>query len=92
VQTREWPAAAAERLKAADELNDMSKTAEANVAYGKTLLAKDVTAKQKILALGGLAVTFQKMGMKPEALDAVNRLLALSPRNAFALKLKDQLQ
>jgi hypothetical protein len=92
VESREYPPSASERLRAADELNDLGKTAEANVVYGKTLLAADVTSKQKVLAFGGLAITFQKMGMKDQALDAVNRLLEINPRNAFALKLRQQLK
>ncbi len=91
VETRTWPATAVERLRAADDFNDLHKTAEANMAYGKTLAAGDVTEKQKILALGGLAVTFQAMGMPDQAKEAVDRILAINPRNAFALKLKEKM-
>jgi serine/threonine protein kinase len=92
VQNRSWPNSAAERLKAADELNDLAKTAEANMAYSKVLLASDVSEKQKISAYGGLAVTFQSMGMRDQARDAVQQILDINPRNAFALKLKEKLK
>lgn len=88
VQTRTWPASASERLNAANEFNDMGKTAEANVAYGKALIASDVSEKQKILALGGLAVTFKSMGMVDQARESVQRILAINPKNGFALKLQ----
>jgi serine/threonine protein kinase len=92
VQTRTWPAKASQRLQAANELNDLGKTAEANMAYGKALAAGDATEKQKVSALGGLAVTFQVMGMNDQAKDAVDRILEINPRNAFALKLKEKLK
>ena len=92
VQTRTWPASAAECLKAADELNDLGKTAEANVTYSKVLVAAGVNDKQRILAFGGLAVTFQSMGMKDQARDAVRQILAINPKNGFALKLKEKLR
>jgi hypothetical protein len=91
VQSRDWPASANERLKAADDLNDLGRTAEANLLYGKALIADGVSEKQKVSALGGLAVTFQAMGMKTQAKDAVDKILAINPRNAFALKLKAKL-
>jgi hypothetical protein len=37
-------------------------------------------------------VTFQAMGMKAQAKDAVEKILAINPRNAFAQKLKAKLQ
>jgi serine/threonine protein kinase len=92
VQNRSWPNSAAERLKAADELNDLAKTAEANMAYSKVLLASDVSEKQRISAYGGLAVTFQSMGMRDQARDAVQQILVINPKNAFALKLKEKLK
>lgn len=92
VQNRSWPNSAGERLKAADELNDLAKTAEANVAYSKVLLASDVTEKQKISAFGGLAVTFQSMGMRDQARDAVQQILDINPKNGFALKLRERLK
>ncbi|MEO6094922.1 MAG: hypothetical protein ABIW76_04305 [Fibrobacteria bacterium] len=92
VQNRSWPNSAGERLKAADELNDLAKTAEANMAYSKVLLASDVTEKQKISAFGGLAITFQSMGMRDQARDAVQQILDINPRNGFALKLKEKLR
>jgi hypothetical protein len=91
VQARNWPASAAERLKAADDLNDLGKTAEANLLYGKALAAQSMSEKQKISALGGLAVTFQAMGMKAQAKDAVDKILEINPKNGFALKLKAKL-
>jgi|GEM_PF-2113806 len=92
VQNRAWPNSAVERLKAADELNDLAKTAEANMAYSKVLLAQDVSEKQKISAFGGLAVTFQSMGMRDQARDAVQQILDINPKNGFALKLKEKLK
>jgi hypothetical protein len=92
IRTRNWPASAAERLKAADELNDFGKIAEANLLYGKALAAAGTETRAKISALGGLAATFQAMGMKPQALDAVNKLLEVSPGNSFALRMKAKLQ
>ncbi|MDB5049556.1 MAG: pknB5 [Fibrobacteres bacterium] len=92
VQTRTWPNSASECIKAADELNDLGKTAEANVAYSKALVASSVNDKQKILAFGGLAVTFQTMGMRDQARDAVQQILAINPKNGFALKLKEKLK
>jgi serine/threonine protein kinase len=92
VQTRVWPNSPGERLKAADELNDLGKTAEANMAYSKALAAQGINEKQKISAFGGLAVTFQSMGMRDQARDAVEQILALNPKNGFALKLKSKLQ
>lgn len=92
VQSRVWPDSPAERIKAADELNDLGKTAEANMAYSKALAAQGISEKQKILAYGGLAVTFQSMGMREQAKDAVEQILALNPKNGFALKLKSKLQ
>ncbi|MBW8887182.1 MAG: hypothetical protein JF616_05415 [Fibrobacteres bacterium] len=91
VQARDWPASAGERLKAADDLNDLGRTAEANLLYGKALIAEGVSEKQKVSALGGLAVTFQAMGMKAQAKDAVDKILAINPRNGFALKLRSKL-
>ena len=92
VQSRVWPSSPAERIRAADELNDLGKTAEANMAYSKALVAQGINDKQKILAYGGLAVTFQSMGMRDQARDAVEQILALNPKNGFALKLKAKLQ
>ncbi len=92
VQTRTWPNSAAERLKAADDLNDLGKTAEANLAYSKAVAASGGSEKQKIAALGGMAVTFQSMGMRDQAVDAVNKILAINPKNGFALKLRDKLK
>ncbi len=92
IQNRTWPASASERLRAADDFNDLGKTAEANMAYSKTLIAGDVTQKQKILALGGLAVTFQAMGMHDQARESVQQILDINPKNAFALKLKEKLK
>jgi serine/threonine protein kinase len=91
VQARDWPASAGERLKDADDLNDLGKTAEANLLYGKALIAEGVSEKQKVSALGGLAVTFQAMGMKAQAKDAVDKILAINPKNGFALKLRSKL-
>jgi len=91
VQARDWPASAGERLKDADDLNDLGKTAEANLLYGKALIADGVSEKQKVSALGGLAVTFQAMGMKSQAKDAVDKILAINPKNGFALKLRSKL-
>lgn len=91
INSRTWPSSASERLKAADDLNDLGKTAEANLAYAKAMAASDVGEKQKISALGGLAVTFQAMGMKDQARDAVDKILAINPKNGFALKLKSKL-
>lgn len=92
VETRGWPDSPGERLKAADELNDFGKVAEANVVYGRAVLAAGVTEKQKISALGGLAVTFYSMGMKDQSRDAINQILEMSPQNAFALKFKEKLK
>jgi serine/threonine protein kinase len=92
IQNRTWPASASERLRAADDFNDLGKTAEANMAYGKTLAAGDITEKQKVSALGGMAVTFKLMGMDDQAKDAVQRILEINPKNGFALKLQAQLK
>ncbi len=92
VQSRAWPNSAQECLRAGDDLNDLKKTAEANVAYSKALAATDITGKQKILAFGGLAVTFQTMGMRDQARDAVQQILAINPKNGFALKLQERLK
>lgn len=92
VQSREFPASAGERLKAADDLNDLGRIAEANLLYGKALGTDGIAEKQKVSALGGLAVTFQAMGMQAQAKDAVEKILAINPRNAFALKLKAKLR
>ncbi|MEO7425431.1 MAG: hypothetical protein ABI036_09605 [Fibrobacteria bacterium] len=92
VQSRDWPNSAAACIKAGDDLNDLKKTAEANLAYSKALLAADAGERQKILAYGGLAVTFQAMGMRDQARDAVDRILAINPRNAFAVKMKERLK
>jgi hypothetical protein len=92
VQTRKWPNSASECLKAGDELNDLGKTAEANVAYSKALVAGDINDKSRVSAFGGLAVTFQSMGMRDQARDAVQQILAINPRNGFALKLKEKLK
>lgn len=91
VQSRDFPASAGERLRAADELNDLGRVAEANLLYGKALAADAIGEKQKISALGGLAVTFQSMGMKAQAKDAIEKILAINPRNAFAQKMKAKL-
>lgn len=87
----EWPRSAGECLGLADELNDSGKTAEAAVAYGKALGYAEVTAKEKVRALGGLAVTHDRMGNRQEALKALDRLLALEPENRFAKRLKARL-
>ncbi|MDQ3003531.1 MAG: hypothetical protein M3Y08_20020, partial [Fibrobacterota bacterium] len=63
-----------------------------NLAYAKALAASDVTEKQKVLALGGLAVTFHAMGMRDQARDAVQQILGINPKNGFALKLKEKLK
>jgi serine/threonine protein kinase len=91
VQSRDFPASAGERLRAADDLNDLGRVAEANLLYGKALAADAIGEKQKISALGGLAVTFQSMGMKAQAKDAIEKILAINPRNAFAQKMKAKL-
>ncbi|HLP30210.1 MAG TPA: hypothetical protein VK150_02535 [Geothrix sp.] len=92
IEMRQWPASAEERLKAADELNDFNRVAEANVMYGRVTGGSGLTGKQKVSALGGLAATFKSMGMKDQALDAADQLLAINPRNTFALRLKEQLK
>ena len=92
INSRTWPNSASERLTAAEDLNDLGKTAEANLAYAKAMAASDAGEKQKVSALGGLAVTFQAMGMKDQARDAVEKILAINPKNGFALKLKSKLQ
>jgi hypothetical protein len=56
------------------------------------MAAGGINEKQKIAALGGMAVTFQTMGMKDQARDAVNKILEINPRNGFALKLKGMLE
>lgn len=88
----QWPPAAFERLKAADELNDLGRIAEANLGYTKALEAAGIGEKQRILALGGQAVTFQSMGMADQARESVRRILEINPRNGFALKLKEKLK
>jgi tetratricopeptide (TPR) repeat protein len=92
IQARAWPASATDRLKAADELNDLGRIAEANLLYGKALASEGATEKQKLSALGGLAVTFQAMGMKAQAKEAVDKILAINPKNAFGLKMKGKLE
>src|SRR5690606_15832118 len=91
-RTGAWPGTASERLKAADDLNDLGRTAEANSAYAKALSGSGLGDKQRILAYGGMAVTFQSMGMPDQARDAAQRILAINPRNAFALKLMEKLK
>ena len=92
VESRQWPPEARERLQAADELNDFGKVAEANLLYGRAIAASGVTEKQKISALGGLAVTFYSMGMKQQAADAIAQILDINPRNGFALKFREKLK
>ncbi len=92
ITAQTWPASAAERLRAGDDFNDLGKTAEANMAYAKAMAAANLTEKQKISALGGLAVTFQAMGMLDQARDAVQQILTINPKNAFALKLRGRLK
>jgi hypothetical protein len=92
VDTREWPASAAARIQAADELNDFGKIAEANVVYGRAMQAPGATDRQKVTALGGLAATFHAMGMKPQALDALNQILSIQPGNSFAIKFRDRIK
>ncbi len=91
-KARQFPPTAAERLKMADDFNDIGKVAEANMCYRKAAEAPDATNKEKVLALGGQAVTYRNMGLKSDALTAVNALLALNPNNRFAQKLKSELQ
>jgi serine/threonine protein kinase len=92
VETREWPPSAAARIQAADELNDFGKIAEANVVYGRAIQAPGATDRQKVTALGGLAATFHAMGMNPQALDALNQILAIQPGNSFALKFREKIR
>ena len=91
-KTGAWPGTASERLRAADDLNDLGKTAEANMAYAKTLSGSGLGDKQKIMAYGGMAVTFHSMGMAEQARDAAQRILDINPRNAFALKFMEKLK
>lgn len=90
-KARQFPASAAERLKMADDFNDMGRLAEANMVYRKALEVAGST-RERTLAYGGMAVTFKNMGMKPDALAAVESLLAINPKNRFALGLKSELQ
>jgi tetratricopeptide (TPR) repeat protein len=91
VQQGKWPNSPAARLSLADQLNDFHKVAEANKAYAKALESGSINRKEKIHAYGGLAVTFKNMGMKNDALNAVQQLLDLDPGNRFANKLKSEL-
>jgi hypothetical protein len=92
VETREWPASAAARIQAADELNDFGKIAEANVVYGRAMQASGATDRHKVTALGGMAATFHAMGMKPQALDALNQILSIQPGNSFAIRFREKLK
>lgn len=91
-KAHEYPGSAAERIQMADDFNDIAKVAEANVCYQKALEVSNITTREKTLALGGLAVTYKNMGMKSDALRAVEKLLEINPRNRFALGLKAELQ
>jgi Protein kinase domain len=90
-KARQFPPSAAERLKMADDFNDLGRLAEANMVYRKALEVAGST-RERTLAYGGMAVTFKNMGMKPDALSAVESLLAINPKNRFALGLKAELQ
>jgi len=92
IMKKTWPNSASERLRMADDFNDLGRTAEANMAYQKALEASDAAMREKTLALGGLAVTYKLMGMKVEARRAVDSLLILNPRNRFAQNLRAQLE
>ena len=83
---------AAQWLQRADDYNDSGKLAEANAAYTQALGAGDASPRQKIRALGGLAVTFQGLGKPEKAREAVEGILALDRRNAFALKMRERLK
>jgi len=89
---KNWPASAADRIRMADDFNDLGMIAEANLCYKKAADISPSGSREKTLALGGMAVTFKNMGMRKEALDAVNELLAMNPNNRFALGLKAELR
>ena len=91
VASQKWPPTASERLLLADQLSDYSHHAEANIAYAKSL---DVckSSKERIHALGGMGVTFDKMGMKLEAIQALDQLLSIQPNNSFAKSMKEKLK
>jgi hypothetical protein len=91
-QTKQFPTTPTEMLQMADDFNDIGKLAEANVCYQKASEMTGITPKETISALGGMAVTYKNMGMKPEALRIVEKLLAIQPKNRFALGLKADLQ
>ncbi len=88
----QWPATARDRLKMADDFNDLGRLADANLVYQKVLLLTDLSPKERTSALGGMAVTYKNMNLKREALAAVEKLLEMNPKNRFALGLKAELQ
>ncbi len=91
VKSQNWPTGADDCLQLADDLNDYGRTAEANAAYSQALTLAGSNQEPRIRALGGLAVTFEKMGMREEARNAVDQLLVLQPNNRFAKSLKARL-
>lgn len=91
-QAKQWPATARDRLKMADDFNDLGRLADANLVYQKVLQITDLSPKERTSALGGMAVTYKNMNLKKEALAAVEKLLEMNPKNRFALGLKAELQ
>ncbi len=91
VQAHNWPGTTEECLKMADDLNDYGRIAEANKTYSQALEFPGLVPKERVHALGGMAVTFNKMGLKEEAVNALEQLLAIQPGNKFATDLKAQL-
>ena len=54
-------------------------------AVGAAMTYTEISRKQKVHALGGLAVTYNKLNQKEEARKSLEQLLKIDPENRFAL-------
>jgi serine/threonine protein kinase len=81
----QWPADAGSCLNMGDDMNDLGRTMEANLCYQHAMTYTEISQKQKVHALGGLGVTYNKLNQKEEARKSLEQLLKIDPENRFAL-------
>ncbi|MFC1584380.1 protein kinase [Fibrobacterota bacterium] len=91
-RNEQWPTDAAGCLRMADELNDFGRIMEANLCYQHALTYAGINQKQKIHALGALAVTYNTMNQPDEARKSIGELLKLDPDNRFGLSYREKIE
>ncbi len=83
-----WPEMPGECIQIGNDFNDLGKTEPAHEAYAQAMMSHRISDREKVLALGGLAVTSYQLGQKEEALQTLERILTIQPDNKFAQKMK----